>query len=142
MYSALPECGARKRPEVLVDWWGPENVLGIKLIEELVSESSKPAELRASSSFSLASPENALRNGTRNVAVAKEKGGSGMKALPGVIASQCCRKIGGYVTLIACQEDKLAAEERRSVSSVMMSAAARSQSKPLSLPEKKGKGPT
>ena len=63
-----------------------------------MSESSKPAELRASSSFSLAIPEDALRNGTRSVAVAKEIEGSGMEALPVLIAYQYCRKFGSYVT--------------------------------------------
>ena len=42
------------------------------IIGESVSESSKPAELQASSSVSLAIPEDALRNGTRSVAVVKE----------------------------------------------------------------------
>ena len=57
MYSVLPERCAQKWLVVLVDearttFWG--------IIEELVSESSKPAELRACSSFSLAIPEDAL----------------------------------------------------------------------------------
>ena len=65
MYSALPERCAQKRHilvVVLVDeawttFWG--------IIEELVSESGKPAELRASSSFALAIPEDALRDMAR-----------------------------------------------------------------------------
>ena len=53
MCSALPERCVQKWLVGLVDeawttFW--------EIIEELVSESSKPAELRASSSFSLAIP--------------------------------------------------------------------------------------
>ena len=107
-----------------------------------MSENSKPAELRASSSFSQAIPEDALCNGTCRVAVAKEKGESGMEALPGLTACQCCRKFGTCVTFtIPCQEDKLSAEERHSTFSMIMSAVANQQSKPLPLPKKKGKGP-
>ena len=108
MYSALPERCAQRWPVALVDedrttFWG--------IIEELVSESSKPAELRASSTFSFVIPEDALYNGTRSVAVAKEKGERGMEAFQGLIACQCCRKFGSCVTFtIPCQEDKLAAE--------------------------------
>ena len=45
-----------------------------EIIEELVSESSKPVTLQDRSSCSLA--EDALRKGTRSVAVANEKGRS------------------------------------------------------------------
>ena len=69
----------------------------------------------------------------------------GCQALSLASAAGSLVDIGRYVTFtIPCQEDKLAAEERRSASSVMimMLAAARQLSKPWPLSEKKGKGLT
>ena len=70
------------------------------IIEELVTESSEPVELHAgSSSFSREIPRRRpLRNGMHSVAVTKEKGGSGMEGLLGLIACRCCRKFGCYIT--------------------------------------------
>ena len=145
MYSALPERCAKKWLVGLVDearttFWG--------IIEQSVSESSK-----AAGQFQFFTCDSRRRpvkwHAQRGSwAVAKEVEGRkrywGVARPPSRLPVLHGSLVASTLPLpwsIPCQKDTLAAEERRRAFSVMMLAAARQQSKPLPLPEKKRKGP-